>query len=94
MAMGRCSGCGLVGSCKKVEIHVLTCPSYLTLFRTEPERCLDPASEQQRYKTHEDTSQARAARRDTRLRHRFAEMDRHQSMQAQRWRTPKDILEE
>lgn len=93
MALGRCAGCGRTGSCKKVEVHALTCPQYLELFRTQPERCLDPAAEHDRHKE-QNTSEARAAQRDIRLRARFAEMERQQNIQGQRWRKPKDILDD
>lgn len=77
-----------------VRIHVLMCPAYAQLFRTHPERCLDPDAEYVRYKTEDDTSEARAKIRDVKLQQRFAEMDRLQSIQAKRWQKPKDILED
>lgn len=94
MPTGRCAGCGYNGSCKKVKAHILTCPDYLKLFRELPERCLEPAAEHARYKTEEDTSEARAERRDVRLQHRFAELERLQAAQVARWQRPKDILED
>lgn len=93
MAVGRCSGCKVTGPRKKIENHVLSCPQYLELFRADPARALDPVTEARRY-AQEDTCAARAARRDVRLRERFAEMDAHASAQADRWRVPHDILED
>ncbi len=94
MPTGRCAGCGFSDSCTKVKGHILGCPEYLALFRKTPERCLDPAAEHARFKAEDDTSEARAERRDQRLSDRFAEMDRLASIQAARWRQPKDILED
>lgn len=94
MPTGRCPGCGTSGSCKKINSHVLTCPDFLRLFREHPERCLHPADEYARYKREEDTSEARAGRRERRLSDRFAEMERIAQIAAARWRRPKDILED
>jgi hypothetical protein len=94
MSAGRCAGCGQTDSCKKVELHVLGCPEYLRLYREDPERCLDPAAEYRRYKAQDDTSEARAARRDLRLQRRFADLEAQHSAQASRWVRPKDILED
>ncbi len=74
MAIGRCSGCGRTGQPKKMQQHVLECSAYLDLFGTDPDRCLDPETEQARHRA-ADTVEARAARRDVRLRRRFAEID-------------------
>ncbi len=94
MPTGRCAGCTYTDSCRKVEVHILGCDSFHTLFRTQPERCLAPAAEYSRFKEHDDTSEARAERRDRRLSDRFAEMERLAAIQAARWRRPKDILED
>jgi hypothetical protein len=94
MPAGRCSGCGLNDSARKVALHVLTCSRYLDLFRQDPARCLDPAAEYERYRTEELNPEARAERRDVRLRDRFAELDRQQAVQADRWRTPPDLLDD
>jgi hypothetical protein len=92
MAAGRCAGCGHTETVRKVELHILTCQHYLTLFRSEPGRCLAPEAELQRHRTHDNTSEHRAARRDDRLRHQFADLDRQQQRSVARWRTPPDIL--
>lgn len=91
---GRCAGCGLTGSSKKVSAHVLTCPDFLALYRSEPGRALDPEAEHQRHRLENDTSEARAQRRDLKLRARFAEMERRQALSTDRWRQPKDLLED
>lgn len=93
MPLGRCAGCGSSGSDRKIRTHVLSCEDYSALFKTDPERCLDPHAEYLRYKREDDTFEARAVRRDVRLQRRFAEMDRLHSQQAARWRRP-DLLEE
>jgi len=90
---GRCAGCGFSDACTKVKTHVLSCPDYLALFLRTPELCLDPAAEHARFKA-EDTSEARAERRNRRLSDQFAELERLATLQAARWRQPKDILED
>ncbi len=92
MAAGRCAGCGLTASERRVKLHVLDCPDFLELFRQHPQRCLDPQDEYLRYKTEDDTSEARAGRRDERLRQRFAEQDERQSREDRRWLPEPDIL--
>lgn len=92
MPSGRCSGCGHTDSSKKVAAHITTCPAYLDLYLTEPQRCLSPSAEARRHRT-ADTAQARAQRRDLRLRHRFAELDQQVRTQIDRWRTPPDLLD-
>lgn len=89
---GRCAGCGLTDSPKKVRLHVMTCPDYLALHHSEPGRALDPEAEYERHRTEDNTSEARAERRDLKLRTRFAETQRRQSAQADRFRRPRDIL--
>lgn len=92
MSIGRCAGCGHCDSSTKVKFHVLDCPAYAQLFREHPERCLDPVAERLRYKAEDDTSEARAERRDVRLQRRFAEMDEQFLVASARWRPPADIL--
>ena len=94
MPSGRCAGCGSTGSVRKVSTHILTCHEYLALFRQSPQRCLDPQAEHERYKTEDDTSEARAARRDQRLKSRFVKLDGQQRFAARRWQQLKDILED
>lgn len=94
MPTGRCAGCGRIESLKKAEQHALTCPEYLKRYREHPESCLDPGAEFVRFKTEDDTSEARAERRDQRLQKRFADMDEQHARQAQRWQRPKDLLED
>lgn len=91
MAQGRCVGCGHIGSSAQVGIHVLTCLEYLALYRTSPENCLDPETAYQRHR--QETSQARAERRDQRL-GRYEAIDRQHELEAARWKTPADILED
>ncbi len=92
MATGRCAGCGFTDSSKKVEVHALACQGYLELFRTAPGQCLDPVVEQARYRNEEDTSEARAQRRDKRLSDRYAETEYLSDLAARRWQRPPDIL--
>lgn len=90
---GRCSGCGLSDSSKKVTAHITTCPDYIALYYSEPDQCLDPVAEYRKHRE-ADTFEARAERRNERLHERFAEMERLHSIQVARWRTPKCILDE
>lgn len=71
----------------------MTCPHYIELYHSEPDRCLDPEAEYERYRTDDDTSEARAERRGLRLQHRFTELTSFHARQARRWQ-PKDILED
>lgn len=93
MAAGRCAGCGRTGSAKKIRAHAMTCPQYTELFQSDPGRCLDPEAEHERYRTEDNTSEARALRRHQRLTGSYAELERRQALQSARWRRPKDILE-
>lgn len=90
---GRCSGCGHTDSVKKVRAHVIACPDYIQLHHSEPGRCLDPEAEYTKHRN-ENTSEARAVRRDQRLLQRFADMEAQHAIQASRWKRPKDILED
>jgi hypothetical protein len=94
MSAGRCAGCGRVDSCRKVSEHIVACGRYADLFATSPQLCLDPAAEFARHRAVTDTEHARAARRDARLRTRFAELDHRQTVSKTRWRTPPDILDD
>lgn len=93
MALGRCSGCGRADSLRKISLHILSCPLYGELFAREPERCLDPAAENERYRAEENTPQARAEQRGERLHQRFSEINRQQAVSASRWARPPDILD-
>lgn len=92
MASGRCSGCGRTGSAKKIALHIISCPAYIELHRTAPAQCLSPAAEADRHRT-DNTQQHRAQLRDERLLARFAALDNEVRVQAERWRTPPDLLD-
>jgi hypothetical protein len=65
MTIGRCAGCGLTNpSCKTVDKHVMTCPEYLTLYRTEPARALKPTDEYVRWKANEGSADNLADAKD------------------------------
>lgn len=92
MSTGRCSGCGETSpSAKKITSHILSCPEYLVLYRTDQARCLNPEAEHKRYQ--EDTS-GRDQIKAQNVRDQFLVRDRVRARQADRWRTPKDILQE
>lgn len=68
MSAGRCAGCGFQNvSCQKVKRHVVDCPDYIELFRTDPGRALDPEEEYQRYKAEDDSPEARLDRKMDRI---------------------------
>ncbi len=92
MSLGRCSGCGYSSASTKVNNHVMTCSAYAALYRQNPGRCLSPTAEYERYRTVEDSPEARAARRETRIQVILADMERQYAAQAVRWQRPKDIL--
>ncbi len=94
MALGRCAGCGITAPSRQVKIHVLGCVEYLALHRTTPERCLDPEADYLRHKQETDTPEARARRRDSRLRERFQDLDEQYDRQQKRWATPADFLDD
>lgn len=93
MATGRCSGCGRIGSLRKINQHVIDCSQYIELFVSAPLRCLAPAEEYQRYQAQEHSAVAKAEHRGARLAARFAEINRHQAAATVRWQRPPDILE-
>lgn len=90
---GRCAGCGRTDSLRKISLHIVSCEQYINLFLTEPERCLGPAAEFERFCVEENSAVARAEQRGSRLAVRFAEINKQQSRSAARWQRPKDILE-
>lgn len=93
MASGRCAGCGRIDSLRKISQHIVDCPLYVDLFHHDPDRCLAPAAEFERYRTEDNSAIARAEQRGTRLSARFAEINRHQAVSTARWLRPPDILE-
>lgn len=93
MALGRCSGCGRIDSHRKIGLHIVSCPDYLSLFVREPDRALDPVAEHDRYRAEDRSPQARAEQRGERLNARFAEINRQQAVSASRWAKPPDILD-
>ena len=88
MSSGRCAGCGFTDSTRRTGQHIMTCPQYLHLYATTPDRCLDPRREYQRHRAYTSTTAGAAARRDDRLRHRFAQLDHRAGLH--RARTPAD----
>jgi len=93
MAAGRCAGCGRTDSQRKISLHLVDCPQYIDLFQRQPERCLAPAAEYERFRNEDNSVVARAEQRGTRLAARFADINRHQAASAARWARPPDILE-
>lgn len=89
MSTGRCAGCGRLGKASEVSEHTRDCASYKHLFMTSPERALEPEAEFLRWRAAE-----RPAERAERIRLAVDEADRRRRVQACRWATPADILEE
>lgn len=95
MTAGRCAGCGVMdNSCKKIKSHVLTCPDYLEVFKSDPAKALPPEEEWVRWQNEDNSDEARAVAKEIRLTKRFAEMDAKREAQSERWQKPKDILDD
>jgi len=92
MPVGRCAGCGKTsGSARVINAHVLECPEYKELYKTNPAAALSPQAEQQRWLTEDGktqdqiaTAQARALRAEA---HREVN-DRKLTSEALRWSAP------
>lgn len=91
MARGRCAGCGLEDpSAKKVERHVASCPDYLALYRTSPEKALSPEDEMKRWSevtSSDEYQEAKAAEKDERYAGYRANNERRVEQQASRWKS-------
>lgn len=78
MARGRCSGCGYEdASAPKVARHVAGCSEYAALYRTDPESCLTPIAEAERYAR----EQASAEEQDRRAEAKSQAVDRWREFQ-------------
>ncbi len=93
MPLGRCSGCGETDSPRKISLHVLSCDRYLDVYASHPDCALDPVAEFERFRSEDDSPEARARRRGERLQARFAEINHWQAASTSRWRKPSDILD-
>lgn len=89
MARGRCAGCGQEdASAKKIERHINTCPQYLDLWRTDPDRALSPTAEAERWsevKESDDYDLAKHERRERFLVDVKVKNDKKIEAQTQRW---------
>lgn len=95
MAQGRCAGCGKTGqSCKGMKNHILECPAYVKLYKSDPSKALMPEQEFERWQREENSEEARAAARDVRLAAKFAELDSKRDAQSERWAQPPDLLDD
>jgi len=73
MSHGRCAGCGKTSpSCKIIKTHIMTCPDYVSLFKEDASRALQPEEEYVRWSEEENNPEARAIAKDIRLTKRFA----------------------
>ena len=94
MAAGRCAGCGRRdASLRKIQAHVVQCPSFAALYKSEPGRALDPVAEEERWLAAEGSDDARIDARDERLENLRVRLARERLAQADRWRTPKGLLD-
>jgi hypothetical protein len=90
VAIGRCPGCGLSDKDSDlVREHTRYCAKYAALWLRHPDRAIDPEAEFIRWRDEE-----RPAEREGRREEVIAEADRRRAVQASRWATPPDILEE
>lgn len=74
---------------RKLRQHVISCPAWAELYRTDRDRALDPAEEYARWE-----EQERGAERDRRVKESIAEVDAQRAAMADRFAKPRDILEE
>jgi hypothetical protein len=72
-----------------VREHTRYCRKYKELYATRPKQALDPEDEFIRWRDGD-----RAGERDDRRQAAVDEADRRRAVQAGRWATPPDILEE
>jgi len=72
----------------------MNCASYLDLFRSHPERALEPKAEYDRWRREDMSPEAKDQRKAKRLAGTFARLDRERDKQARRWETPPDPLED
>lgn len=90
MSIGRCSGCGLSHKDSGlVREHTRYCRKFAAVYAKDPALCLEPEAEFLRWRD-DDRWQEREARKDEII----AEADRRRAVQADRWATPPDILED
>lgn len=95
MPTGRCAGCERTGPVSKITVHILGCAGYAVLYRQNPARCLDPASEYRRHLDgSENLSDTRARGRDKRLSDTYAATAPAAARQAARFVRPRDLLDD
>lgn len=93
MPTGRCAGCDRTGPATKITVHILGCAGYAALYRQDPARCLDPVSEYERHRSI-STTESHARDRDRRLADKYAVTATAAAIQAARFATPADILDD
>lgn len=87
---GRCAGCERTDkSADTTREHTRYCPAFKVLFEQSPERALDPETEYRRW-VELERGIAREGIRQIAIR----EAERRRAVQAERWATPPDILDE
>lgn len=90
---GRCAGCGETDvSSKKIEAHTLECSRFMELFRTSPDKALDPVAEHIRWQASGLKQRAVEEARDERLGSRALELDEARRDSIRRWKKPPDPL--
>lgn len=91
MPLGRCAGCGKTSaSCKQINAHVLECPEYKALYKSDPDRALSPREEHKRWLREDGKLQDKVAKVEARSARAEAHReinDRKLSMEAERWST-------
>jgi len=93
VSSGRCAGCGKTDvSAKKIEEHTLECSEFDELYRTSPEKALDPVAEHIRWQASGLKQRAVEEARDDRLGNRALELDEARRRSIRRWHTPPDPL--
>lgn len=87
---GRCPGCGTTGPEAKITSHTAGCAKFARLYREDPDRAaLSPADEYKRWREQDKDSETSA-----RIAGKVAATDAARAVTADRFRTPRDILED
>jgi len=92
VSKAQCPGCDLVGPCRDVRSHVLTCASYGRLFKSDPAKCVDPEKYYIEQSKQARDPEFRRERREERYVERKAKHDAEMEFDLERWKTPADPL--
>lgn len=89
MSQGRCPGCGETGPAAEVLVHTYGCSKFAKLYREHREQALSPVAEYRRWREQEKDAEQQA-----RVAAKVESGAAGRAVMADRFRTPKDILED